>query len=87
MTLPLARGRVDTEALKQSHPIDEVVAQYGVQLKRQGRALVGRCIFHPDGGQPNLHVYRDSRSWRCYRCGIGRDVMAFIMRAEDIGFR
>jgi DNA primase len=87
MTLPLARGRVDTEALKQSNPIDEVVAQYGVQLKRQGRALVGRCIFHLDGGQPNLHVYRDSQSWRCYRCGIGGDVMAFIMRAEDIGFR
>jgi DNA primase len=49
--------------------------------------MVGRCIFHADGGRPNLHVYRDSQSWRCYRCGIGGDALAFVMRAEQVGFR
>jgi len=83
----LPRSRVDTAALKLAYPIAEVVAQYGVELKRQGRAMVGRCIFHPDNGRPNLYVYGDSESWRCYRCGIGGDVLAFIMHAEDIGFR
>jgi len=83
----LPRSRVDTAALKLAHPIAEVVAQYGVELKRQGRAMVGRCIFHPDNRRPNLHIYADSESWRCYRCGIGGDVLAFVMHAEDIGFR
>jgi len=83
----LLHSRIDTTALKLAHPIAEVVAQYGVELKRQGRAMVGRCIFHPDNGRPNLHIYADSESWRCYRCGNGGDVLAFIMRAEDIGFR
>jgi len=80
-------NRVDTEALKLAHPIGEVVARYGVELKRQDRAMVGRCIFHADGGRPNLHIYADSQSWRCYRCGSGGDVVAFVMHAEDIGFR
>jgi DNA primase len=81
----LRSGRVDTEALRRNHPVADVVARYGVELKRQGRALVGRCLFHPDGGRPNLHVYTDS--WRCYRCGIGGDVLAFVMQAENVGFR
>ena len=83
----IGRNRIDTDALKLAHPIGDVVARYGVELKRQGRAMVGRCIFHPDGGRPNLHIYADSESWRCYRCGIGGDVLAFVMHAEDIGFR
>ena len=83
----LSTSRVDTEALKRAHPIDEVAARYGIELKRQGRALVGRCIFHADGGKPNLYLYRDSQSWRCYRCGVGGDVLAFVMRAEQVGFR
>ena len=84
---PIGGTRVDTEALKLAHPIEEVVARYGVELKRQGRAMVGRCIFHADGGRPNLHIYADSQSWRCYRCGIGGDVVAFVMHAEDVSFR
>ena len=80
-------SRVDTASLKLAHPIAEVVARYGVELKRQGRAMVGPCIFHTDNGRPNLYVYGDSESWRCYRCGIGGDVLAFVMHAENIAFR
>src|SRR6266851_6710355 len=83
----LPGSRVDTAVLKLAHPITEVVARYGVELKRQGRAMVGRCIFHADAGRPNLHIYADSQSWRCYRCGIGGDVVAFVMHAEDVSFR
>ena len=63
----IGRNRIDTDALKLAYPIGDVVARYGVELKRQGRAMVGRCIFHPDGGRPNLYIYADSESWRCYR--------------------
>src|SRR5712692_10236451 len=83
----LPGSRVDTASLKLAHPIAEVVARYGVELKRQGRAMVGRCIFHTDNGRPNLYIYGDSESWRCYRCGIGGDVLAFVMYAENIAFR
>src|SRR2546428_11070787 len=79
----LPGSRVDTAVLKLAHPIAEVVARYGVELKRQGRAMVGRCIFHIDNGRPNLYVYGDSESWRCYPCGIGGGGVAGFFEAQN----
>src|SRR5712692_9283356 len=53
----------------------------------QGRALVGRCPFHADGGRPNLHAFPASQTWWCFRCGIGGDVLKFVMLAEEVSFR
>jgi DNA primase len=79
--------RVDVEALKAAHPIQDVVARYGIELRRQGRAAVGRCPFHPDHGRPNLHVWADTRSWFCFRCNLGGDVIRFVELAEALSFR
>ena len=79
--------RVDVAALKQTHPIEDVVGRYGIELKRQGRALVGRCPFHADGGRPNLHIFTATQTWWCFRCCLGGDVLKFVMLVEDIGFR
>ncbi len=78
--------RIDTEVLKSEHPIEEVVARYGIELRPSGRTLVGRCPFHNDGGRPNLYVYPATRSWYCYRCAAGGDVIGFVQRIEGIGF-
>src|SRR5215203_323992 len=80
-------GRVDTAALKQSNPIEDVAARYGIELRRQGRALVGRCPLHADGGRPNLFVYPHSQSWRCYRCNVGGDVLTLVELIEQLPFR
>jgi DNA primase len=82
-------SRIDTHALKQAVRLEEVAARYSAELKRQGRALVGRCPLHSDAGRPNFYVYHEQepQSWRCYRCGIGGDVVALVMRVEGVGFR
>jgi DNA primase len=80
-------GRTDTAALRLAHPIEGVVARYGIELRRQGHALVGRCPLHVDHGRPNLHVFASTQSWFCFRCGIGGDVVKFVMLTEDVGFR
>ena len=82
-----AAGRIDTSALKLAHPIEDVVAGYGIELKRQGHALVGRCPFHADGGRPNMYVFVPTQSWFCFRCCLGGDVLKFVMLAENLGFR
>ncbi len=79
--------QIDTQTLKRTYPISEVVARYGIDLRPSGRALVGRCPFHDDGGRPNLHVYESSSSWYCYRCAVGGDVISFVERMEHVGFR
>jgi DNA primase len=80
-------GRIDTAALKLAHPIEEVVARYGIELTRQGHAFVGRCPLHVDQGRPNLHVFASTQSWFCFRCALGGDVVKFVMLVEGIGFR
>jgi DNA primase len=80
-------ARVDVEELKQAHPIQDVVARYGIELRRQGRAFVGRCPFHIDHGRPNLHVWSDSASWWCFRCNVGGDTIRFVELAEGVTFR
>lgn len=80
------RERIDIDALKHAHPIAEVVASYGIALRPSGRALLGRCPFHEDGGRPNLHVYPDSDSFYCYRCCAGGDALAFVMRLDRVAF-
>lgn len=79
--------RIDTLALKRAHPIADVVAGYGIELRPAGRALVGRCPFHLDRGRPNFHVYPASDSWYCYRCAVGGDAIGFVERIAGVGFR
>ena len=76
----------DLDELKRAHPIDDVVANYGISLRRSGRYLVGRCPFHPDGGRPNLCVYPATASFYCFRCAAGGDVITFLRRLEDLSF-
>jgi DNA primase len=86
--MPAPDGRrVDTAALKQAHPIEDVVARYGIELRPQGRTLVGRCPFHADGGRPNLAVFRDRQTWRCFRCNVGGDVLTLVELVEHVSFR
>lgn len=78
---------IDTDALKHDHPVEEVIERYGIELRQSGCALVGRCPFHEDAGRPNLYVYPTTRSWYCYRCSIGGDVISLVERIEGVGFR
>jgi DNA primase len=82
-----SRHRIDAEALKLAHPIEEVVGRYGIQLRRQGQALVGRRPLHHDQGRPNLHVWPASRSWYCFRCSTGGDAIRWIELVEQVDFR
>jgi DNA primase len=84
-TPPDSRGLIDTEALRQRHPVADLIQRYGVELRRVGKALVGRCPFHRDGGRPNLHVY--STRWICYRCQARGDVIGFVQQMENLTFR
>ncbi len=81
-----ASSRYDVQALRSDHPIAEVAMRYGIDLIPRGHSLLGRCPFHDDGGRPNLHVYPDSNSFYCFRCGVGGDVIDFVRRRENVGF-
>lgn len=78
--------RFDTADLKRRRPLAEVVAGYGLALRRSGAALVARCPFHEDRGRPNLHLYPDSGVFVCYRCGARGDAIRFVELHERVTF-
>lgn len=76
----------DLEQVKQAHPIADVIAAHGVKLRQTGRRFMGRCPFHNDD-RPSLVVYPDTRSFHCFGCGSTGDVIDFVRRTQDVGFR
>jgi len=57
----VASQRWDADRLRRLHPVADVITRSGIELRSVGRALVGRCPFHADGGRPNLYVYPESQ--------------------------
>ena len=78
-----ARAPVDLAALKERHPLGDVVEASGVRLHGRGRVRQGICPFHEEV-EGSFTVYADSQRWYCFGCGEGGDVLDFVRRAEDL---
>jgi DNA primase len=78
-----AQASVDIAALKERHPLGEVVEASGVPLRGRGRVRQGVCPFH-DEREGSFTVYGDTERWYCFGCGEGGDVLDFVQRIEDL---
>lgn len=76
----------DTDAIRRDHPIADVAAVAGLELRPTGGRLVGMCPFHGDT-RPSLVVYPANRGYYCFGCGAGGDVIDFVSRLQGVGFR
>lgn len=72
------------DQIKQSVDIVQLVGEYLV-LQRAGRVYKGLCPFHDDH-RPSLTVDPDRQSFKCWSCGKGGDVIAFVQEQERVGF-
>ena len=64
--------------------IESVISSY-VTLKRAGSNLNGLCPFHSEK-TPSFTVFPATKSFYCFGCGAGGDVITFTMRAENMGY-
>ena len=64
--------------------IDQVIGNY-VTLKRAGSNYNGLCPFHNEK-TPSFTVFPATRSFYCFGCGAGGDVISFIMREENLDY-
>ncbi len=83
----LSAPRIDTDRLRHDHPIGELIGRYGIELRRSGASLTGRCPFHLDRGRPNLTVFPRSGRFICFRCGARGDAISFVQQIENLSFR
>lgn len=73
------------EEVKNRNGIEEIISRY-LTLKRAGSNVVGLCPFHNEKS-PSFTVFPATRSFYCFGCGAGGDVISFVMRAENLDYR
>ena len=73
------------EEIKYRCDIVDFIGGY-VHLKRAGSNYNGLCPFHSER-TPSFTVFPSSRSFYCFGCGAGGDVITFVMKRENIDYR
>lgn len=82
-------GRIKAEDIvyvRENAHIDEVVTAAGVALKNAGGGQKkGLCPFH-DEKSPSFHVTPSKNYYHCFGCGVGGDVIDFMMKTDHLSF-
>ena len=73
------------EEVKSANDIVDVISQY-VTLKRKGNTFFGLCPFHREKTS-SFAVAADKQIYHCFGCGEGGNVIRFVMKIENIGFK
>ncbi|CBG40146.1 DNA primase [Helicobacter mustelae] len=72
------------EALKQQADIIDILGNY-IELKRAGSNFSACCPFHQEK-TPSFIISPSKNLYHCYGCGVGGDVIKFVMEYEKIPF-
>jgi DNA primase len=74
------------EQLKSSVDIVKVVGEY-VRLRRVGATgrYLGLCPFHQEK-TPSFNVNQARQFYKCFGCGVGGDVLKFVMEVDGLTF-
>lgn len=72
------------QELKDRNDMTDVASSY-VNLTRRGRNMVGLCPFHGEK-TPSFNIYTENGSFYCFGCGVGGDVITFIMKIENLDY-
>src|ERR1035438_6441365 len=77
--------RVDVQAIRAAHPIEDVIASTGVELHQRGHGYMGCCPFHDDS-TASMSVGAVPDRFRCFGCGAGGDVIEYVARCTGLSF-
>jgi hypothetical protein len=83
---PRRVSRKAIDEIKQRNDIAEVAMEHGIELKKRGRTLFGLCPFHEEK-TPSFTVNRELGLFHCFGCGVGGDVIGFVVRFHGVTFR
>lgn len=72
------------EEVRSRNDIVDVIGSY-VNLKRRGNSYLACCPFHHEK-TPSFHVSREKQMYHCFGCGVGGNVLTFVMEYENYSF-
>jgi len=76
----------EIERLKSEVAAERLIVASGIELKRGGKDLLGRCPFHKDD-QASLVVTPAKNLWHCFGCGAGGGPIDWVMKTQGVSFR
>ncbi|MCH5266783.1 MAG: DNA primase [Lachnospiraceae bacterium] len=80
-------ARYTEEQIEQVRSANDIVDVIGasVRLKRSGSGYVGLCPFHNEK-TPSFSVNPARQMYKCFGCGVGGNVLTFVMEYENYTF-
>jgi DNA primase len=76
----------ELERLKNEVSVERLVEASGVELKRGGKDMLGRCPFHEDD-TASLVVTVAKNLWHCFGCGAAGGPIDWVMKTRGVSFR
>jgi len=77
----------ELERIKRETDLAALARSRGVELKRRGKDLVGRCPFHGPDDDPSFVVTPSKGLFHCFGCGAKGSVIDLVMLFEGVSFR
>jgi DNA primase len=72
------------EEVVSRNDIVDVISGY-IKLKKNGSSYVGLCPFHNEKS-PSFSVSQSRQLYHCFGCGVGGNVITFVMEYENYTF-
>ena len=73
------------EEVRARNPIVDVIGSY-VHLQKKGANYFGLCPFHNEKS-PSFSVSPSKQMYHCFGCGVGGNVITFVMEYENYSFQ
>ncbi|MCX7823950.1 MAG: DNA primase [Verrucomicrobiae bacterium] len=74
------------DQVRRANDIVDVIGQCVPHLKKAGASWRALCPFHKEK-TPSFHVNPQRQLFKCFGCGVGGDVITFVMRWDGLEFR
>lgn len=72
------------EEVRSRNDVVDVIGSY-VRLQKKGNSYMGLCPFHSEK-TPSFSVSRNKQMYHCFGCGVGGNVLTFVMEYENYSF-
>ena len=76
----------EVQRLKDEISVQRLVECAGIELKKIGKDIAGKCPFHDDS-EPSLIVTPAKNLWHCFGCQIGGGPIDWVMKLKGVSFR
>ncbi|NJS36731.1 MAG: hypothetical protein HC765_10470 [Brachymonas sp.] len=76
----------ELQRLKDEISVQRLIEASGVELKKLGKDIAGKCPFHADD-TASLVITPAKNLWHCFGCQIGGGVVDWVMKLRGVSFR